>query len=79
MSIWVAGLFEHVTLWWQLCIISSFFCFNYFSIPSIYILYSTEVAFPIDQASAAGYLMAISQTFGFLSGILYANLLDGTK
>jgi predicted membrane channel-forming protein YqfA (hemolysin III family) len=43
------------------------------------VLYSTEVAFPVDQASAAGYLMAISQTFGFLTGILYANLLDGTR
>lgn len=49
------------------------------SLPSIYVLYSTELAFPIDQSSAAGYMIAISQTIGFLSGLLFANILDGTK
>ena len=54
------------------------FCMSYFSLPSICILFSTELAFPVDQASAAGYMLAFSQTLGFLFGLLFTNLLDDT-
>jgi hypothetical protein len=77
--VWSAGFLFMVDKWWQLVLISSIFCFNHFSIPSLYVLYSTEIAFPTDQASATGYLMAFSQTFGFLFGILFAGLLDGSR
>jgi hypothetical protein len=79
LAIWMAGLLEQVNVWWQLILLSTLFGVNYFSIPSIYVLFSTEIAFPVDQASAAGYLLAISQTIGFIVGIIYASLLDGTK
>jgi hypothetical protein len=59
--------------------LSSLFCFNHFSLPSIYVLFSTEVAFPIDQSSAAGYMMASSQTVGFLAGLIYASILNDTR
>lgn len=37
-------------------------------LPSILISYSSEVVFPIDESSSAGYLFACSQTFGFIVG-----------
>lgn len=76
---WAVGLAYACEEWWQLVLISGMFCFNHLSLPSIYVLYSTELAFPIDQSSAAGYMIAISQTVGFLSGLLFANILNGTK
>lgn len=75
----MVGLLEQVQVWWQLALLSALFGINYFSVPSIYLLFSTEIAFPVDQASAAGYLMAISQTVGFIGGIIYASVLNGSK
>jgi hypothetical protein len=37
-------------------------------LPSILILYGSELVFPIDESSSAGYLLASSQTFGFIIG-----------
>jgi len=51
--------------------LSLFFGFNYLSVPSIFILYSAEAAFPLDPASITGYLFALSQTFGFVGGIIF--------
>jgi hypothetical protein len=47
-------------------------------IPSILISYSSELVFPIDESSSAGYLFASSQTFGFLFGFLSISLLNKT-
>ena len=44
---------------YQLVLISIVFGFNYFSQPSLFVLYGSELAFPVDQASVAGYLLAI--------------------
>lgn len=48
-------------------------------LPSILILYGSELVFPIDESSSAGYLLAASQTFGFLVGFISINFLDKTK
>jgi hypothetical protein len=61
-----------------LALLSELFGLNYFAVPSVYLYFSTEIAFPMDQASAAGYLMAILQTVGFIGGIIYASFLNGT-
>ena len=76
LVIWTVGFFLFLDSWWELILLSALFCFNHFSLPSIYVLFSTEIAFPIDQASAAGYMIAVSQTVGFLSGLLFAYILD---
>jgi MFS-type transporter involved in bile tolerance (Atg22 family) len=47
--------------------------------PSILISYSSEVVFPIDESSSAGYLFASSQTFGFLVGFSSITYLDKTE
>jgi hypothetical protein len=44
-------------------------------LPSILILYGSELVFPIDESSSAGYLLASSQTFGFVIGFISINIL----
>ena len=46
--------------------------------PSILISYASEVVFPIDEGSSAGYLFAASQTFGFLFGFGSISFLNKT-
>lgn len=48
-------------------------------LPSILITYSSEITFPIDESSSAGYLLASSQTFGFLIGFGSISFLNKTK
>jgi hypothetical protein len=55
------------------------FGFNFFSEPSFFVFYGAQIAFPVDQASIAGYLVAIAQTFGFVLGIIMVAMLDGTR
>jgi len=59
-------------------LLSILFGFNYLSSPSAFILFAAETAFPIDQASVTGYLFAISQTFGFVGGLICASALNKT-
>ena len=46
--------------------------------PSIVISYASEVVFPVDEGSSAGYLFAASQTFGFLLGFGSISYLNKT-
>jgi len=46
--------------------------------PSILITFASQVVFPIDESSSAGYLFASSQTFGFLIGLFFTQILDST-
>jgi hypothetical protein len=46
--------------------------------PSILITYASQVVFPIDEGSSAGYLFASSQTFGFLIGLMFTQILNST-
>jgi hypothetical protein len=47
-------------------------------LPSILIMYGSELVFPIDESSSAGYLLASSQTFGFIVGFISINVLNKT-
>jgi len=47
-------------------------------LPSIMVAYASELTFPIDEGSSAGYLFAFSQTFGFILGIISINVLHGS-
>ena len=47
--------------------------------PSIVISYASEVVFPIDEGSSAGYLFATSQTFGFIFGFGSISYLNRTE
>lgn len=51
---------------------------GFFVIPvaSLLIAYSSECVYPLGEASAAGYLFAGSQTFGFVLGIVSVSLVD---
>ena len=42
-------------------------------------LYGAELAYPVDQASVAGYLISIAQGFGFVVGLIMVNLITGSK
>ena len=64
---------------WQIGLISILFGFNYFSQASYYVLYGAQIAFPVDQASVAGYLISISNTFGFILGLIMVAIYDGNS
>lgn len=51
----------------------------YASIPSFFVVYGSQVAFPADQASIAGYLISISQTVGFLIGLILLPFVSKTR
>jgi len=59
-------------------LLSILFGFNSYSSIAIFILYAAETTFPIDQASVAGYLLAITEIFGFVSGLICASVLNKT-
>ena len=40
-------------------------------------MYGAQIAFPVDQASVAGYLISIAQAVGFLVGLVMVNLVTG--
>lgn len=44
--------------------------------PALFISYASELVFPLDEGSSAGYLFAGSQTFGFLLGFFVTLILD---
>ena len=50
---------------------------GFFMIPlvSLYTAYSSEVVFPEAEGSATGYLLAVSQTFGFVLGLIFIAIL----
>ena len=64
---------------WQLIMLPIIFGFNYYSIPSYFVVYGAQIAFPVDQASVAGYLFAISQTFGFVLSLILLPFVNETK
>jgi hypothetical protein len=47
-------------------------------LPSIMIMYGSELVFPLDESSSAGYLLAASQTFGFAVGLASISMLNRT-
>ena len=47
-------------------------------LPSILIMYGSELVFPIDESSSAGYLLAASQTFGFIMGFASISFMNKT-
>lgn len=55
--------------------------FGFFMMPllSMFIMYASQIAFPIDEASTAGYLLLSAQTFGFAAGFAAINFLNKTK
>ncbi len=46
---------------------------------SMFIMYGSQLAFPIDEGSSAGYIMASCQTFGFLVGFAGIRVLDKSR
>ena len=62
---------------YSVSLISIIFGFNYFSGPSLFVMYGAQIAFPVDQASVAGYLISIAQAVGFLVGLVMVSLVTG--
>lgn len=52
-----------------------------FMIPimSIFIMYGSQLAFPIDEGSSAGYINASCQTFSFIIGFAGIRVLDKSR
>ena len=69
----------HVTSTWKIIILGGLTGFFTIPAPSIVISYASEVVFPIDEGSSAGYLFAASQTFGFVLGFGSISFLNKTK
>jgi hypothetical protein len=49
------------------------------AIPPFFIVYGAQIAFPVDQASIAGYLIACLHTFGFVLGVILVALLKKNR
>lgn len=62
----------------RLTVLGGLVGFYLIPLPSILILYGSELVFPLDESSSAGYLLAASQTFGFIVGIVSINILNKT-
>lgn len=62
----------------EIAVIGGLVGFFFIPTPSILISYASEVVFPIDESSSAGYLFAASQTFGFLMGLGSISYLNQT-
>ena len=67
---------EVVSTFWIIALSSGLTGFFLIPLTSLYFTYSAEVAFPIGEASAGGYLFAASQTFGFILGLIVISLID---
>lgn len=77
-SLLLLGYYFKVTSTWKLIVLGGFVGFFTIPFPSIVISYASEVVFPIDEGSSAGYLFAASQTFGFLLGFGSISFLNKT-
>lgn len=64
---------------WQISLLSILFGLNYLSGPPFFIVYGTQIAFPADQASVAGYLISIFHTFGFVLGVVLVAFVDSSR
>ena len=49
------------------------------SVIPYFVIYGAQIAFPADQASIAGYLVAISQASGFVIGLALTIFVDGER
>jgi len=70
------GFFYQLETTWQLIALPILLGFNYYAIPSYFVVYGAQIAFPVDQASVAGYLFSISQTFGFVLSLVLLPFVD---
>jgi MFS family permease len=64
---------------WQIVLVAIFSGFHGFACPSNMIVYGSQIAFPVDQASIAGYLISISQAFGFVLGLILVPFVTQTR
>lgn len=54
---------------------------GFFSTPltALFTMYATEQTYPSAQASAVGYLFAVSQSIGFCSSMIWVLILDNNN
>ena len=77
-SMLILGLFYKITNTIEVIVLGFFAGFFLSPIQSVLIMYASELVFPIDESSSAGYLLAAGQTFGFFFGLGAINILDKT-
>jgi hypothetical protein len=77
-SLLLLGFLFKITSTGELIFLGGITGFFLIPLPSILITFGSEVVFPIDESSSAGYLFASSQTFGFLIGFFSIQILDST-
>lgn len=53
--------------------------FFIFPLQPLLVAYASDVAFPVGQGSITGFLFAFSQTFGFISGLVFISWIDKTN
>jgi hypothetical protein len=67
-----------VTNTFYILVLGGLLGFYLIPLPSIMIMYGSELVFPLDESSSAGYLLAASQTFGFAIGLGAISILNKT-
>ena len=73
------GLQYGVEQTWQLALLSILIGATYNAAPSVFIVFGFQLAFPVDQASVAGYMMAISHIAGFVLGLVFLPFVNETR
>ena len=73
------GLIYGVDGGWQLGLLSLLIGAAYNASPSVFILFGSQIAFPVDQASVAGYLLVISHITGFGLGLIFLLFVNETR
>lgn len=75
----ILGYVYQITKTAYIIILGGFVGFFLIPLPSIMIMYGSELVFPLDESSSAGYLLAASQTFGFLIGVASISFLNRSE
>lgn len=75
----ICGFIYHIDSTGQIIFLGGMVGFFLIPLPSILISYGSEIVFPIDESSSAGYLLAASQTFGFLIGFSSISFLNKSE
>ncbi len=73
------GLIDGVDETWKLGLLSLLVGAAYNASPSVFIVFGSQVAFPVDQASVAGYILGISHFVGFGLGLIFLPFVNETR
>lgn len=61
---------------WQITLFCILFQLNYNALLPFFVVYGSQLAFPVDQASITGYLILVFHLFAFILGLILVAVLQ---